>query len=106
VARVEFNPADPESVERAIEQMKAAVDAKVGKYTDNPPLVITMAEELKKQFEDEVRQRALSAHRDAEVSDQSVTSSNRPETTTEPPRVFLSHASEDKERFVLASQRN
>src|SRR5437016_12587987 len=56
VARLEFDPSDPESIERAIHQGKTAVDAKVGKYAASP-FVSRMADSLKQQIEDRVRQK-------------------------------------------------
>jgi hypothetical protein len=54
ITTLKFNPDDPASVRRAVQQMQSAVDAKVASYRGNP-LVAKVAEMTKNNF----RQRIL-----------------------------------------------
>jgi hypothetical protein len=49
IATLRFNPDDPESVQEAIRQMEAAVDAKVAPYHGNA-LVSTVAQKSKAAY--------------------------------------------------------
>lgn len=60
IATLRFNPGDPESVRRAIQQMEAAVDAKVASYRGNP-LVAKVAEMTKRNFRERIYARAGTA---------------------------------------------
>lgn len=57
IAKVSFTPGDPESVERAVREMKQAVDQKASRYHSNP-IVKAFAEESKKAFEKHLREQA------------------------------------------------
>ncbi|MEY2160315.1 MULTISPECIES: hypothetical protein [unclassified Rhodanobacter] len=46
---VNFNPNDPESIERAIIEVENLVDSKLHDYADNP-LVTQLAEQMKEQL--------------------------------------------------------
>jgi DNA-binding FadR family transcriptional regulator len=54
-ATLRFDPADPESVQAAIEQMEAAVDEKTSPYRHNV-FVTKMAEALKDKFRQAIRE--------------------------------------------------
>jgi hypothetical protein len=60
IGRLRFNPADPQSVEQAIAEGKAKVDAKLGRYSSNP-IAKSMADALKKMIEETVREKAKTA---------------------------------------------
>lgn len=60
IAELRFNPADPQSVERAIAEGKAKVDDKLGRYSSNP-IAKQMAAALKQKIEESVRARAKAA---------------------------------------------
>ncbi len=49
VAQLHFTPGDPASVQRAIEEMEAAVDRKAASYSSNPT-VVKIAEGSKEAF--------------------------------------------------------
>jgi hypothetical protein len=49
IATVTFNPEDPESIETAIKNMEAAIDAKVA-YMASNPFVAEIADGMKQQF--------------------------------------------------------
>jgi len=101
IAQLHFDPGDQESIERAIAQGKAAVDTRLGQYETNP-FVSKMSEGLKQQIEDQVRQRATTESVQKQVPSDPASSSSRATAMAKgAPRVFLSHASEDKERFVI-----
>lgn len=55
IGKVQFNPDDPESVERAVREIKQAVDQKASRYRSNP-MVKVFAEEAKKAFEKRIRE--------------------------------------------------
>ena len=48
IAHISFNPNDPQSVDRAIQEMEAAVDAKAS-HTDDP-LVKNVVSQMKKAY--------------------------------------------------------
>jgi hypothetical protein len=60
IGQLRFNPADPRSVEQAIAEGKAKVDAKLGRYSSNP-IAKTMADALKQKIEETVREKAKAA---------------------------------------------
>jgi len=60
IAQLQFNPADPKSVEQAIAEGNAKVDKKLGPYRSNP-IAQKMAEALKQKIEETVRAKAKSA---------------------------------------------
>jgi hypothetical protein len=63
IAKLSFNPDDPGSVEEAIRQMEAAVDAKVAPYRTNR-LVSTVANKMKDTYRDKIRKMAVSRRGD------------------------------------------
>jgi hypothetical protein len=60
IGQLRFNPADPRSVEQAITEGKAKVDAKLGRYSSNP-IAKSMADALKIMIEETVREKAKAA---------------------------------------------
>jgi len=60
IAELRFNPADPQSIKRAIAEGKAKVDEKLGCYSSNP-IAKQMAVALKQKIEESVRERAKAA---------------------------------------------
>lgn len=60
IVSLNFNPADAQSVEGAICEMERAVDAKVGRYRNNP-LVADIIKQTKEHFRDAIRQKAREA---------------------------------------------
>lgn len=60
LATVSFDPNDPASIDAAIQQANASVDAKVGAWADNP-LVAQVAEGMKEQLRESILQRAAAA---------------------------------------------
>ena len=57
---VTFDPNDPASIDAAIQQANAALDAKVATWENNP-LVAQLAEGMKEQFRESIIQRAAEA---------------------------------------------
>jgi hypothetical protein len=57
ITTLRFSPDDPDSVQQAIRQMEAAVDAKVRPYGQNP-LVSTLAQAAKESFRKGILERA------------------------------------------------
>ena len=62
IGQVQFNAADPASVEKAIKDAKAQVDQKLSRYRSNP-FVSKMGEAMKQQLERKLRARAKTSHR-------------------------------------------
>jgi len=54
---VNFNPNDPASIETAIQQAEALIDAKIKRWADNP-LVAQVADGLKEQYRNAIIDRA------------------------------------------------
>lgn len=54
ITTVKVNPDDPASVEEAIRNMEAAVDAKVAPYENNP-IVAPLVEAAKEHFRERIR---------------------------------------------------
>ena len=57
---VEFNPHDPASIEAAIQQVEAMIDAKVKPWADNP-LVAKVVDGMKEQYRTAIIDRAAQA---------------------------------------------
>jgi hypothetical protein len=57
---VNFNPNDPASIETAIQQAEALIDAKIKRWADNP-LVAQVADGLKEQYRNAIIDRAAQA---------------------------------------------
>lgn len=60
LAAVSFDPNDPASIDAAIQQANASLDAKVAAWADNP-LVAQVAEGMKEQLRESIIQRAAAA---------------------------------------------
>jgi hypothetical protein len=60
IAQLRFNPHDPASIDVAIHQMEAAIDAKVASYASNST-VASIVQELKERFRQEIVDRAARA---------------------------------------------
>jgi hypothetical protein len=60
IGQVQFNAADPASVEKAIQDAKAQVDQKLSRYRSNP-IVKKMGDMMKHQIEQRLRARAKNA---------------------------------------------
>lgn len=60
IATLDFDPADPASVNAAISQMERMVDQKVSRYRSNP-LVADIVKQTKIHFRDAIRQKARDA---------------------------------------------
>lgn len=54
---VSFNPNDPASIERAIEEVARIVDSRVGAHASNP-IVRPIAEQLKSKYREQILERA------------------------------------------------
>ncbi len=57
---VNFDPQDPGSIEAAIKEIEAIIDAKVQPYASNP-IVATMVEGMKEQYRQGIIDRAAAA---------------------------------------------
>lgn len=57
---VNFDPQDPGSIEAAIKEVEAVIDAKVGPYASNP-IVAPMIEGMKEQYRQGIIDRAAAA---------------------------------------------
>lgn len=68
IANVRFDPEDPSSIERAIQQLSDAVDEKVRPYGRNE-MVQSIAEELKENGRAQILERAAAARIAGEISD-------------------------------------
>lgn len=60
IAQLSFNPNDPASIERAIQQMDAAVDARIASYSSNK-IVAAIAGEFKEKARQAILERAQAA---------------------------------------------
>ena len=60
IARVSFDPHDPQSIEHAIQDVNSAVDEKIHGYGDNE-IVVNIAEALKESYRSAILERAASA---------------------------------------------
>ena len=60
IAHLSFNPYDPQSIELAIQELNAAVDAKVASYAHNE-MVVSIAEEFKENGRNIIIERAAAA---------------------------------------------
>ena len=65
IASLTFNPHDPQSIERAIQELNAAVDEKVAGYAHNE-IVASIAEELKENGRNTILERASAARLEGE----------------------------------------
>ncbi len=70
IANVRFDPDDPGSIERAIQQLNDAVDEKVRPYGRNE-MVQSIAEELKENGRSQILERAAAARLAGDSSDDS-----------------------------------
>ena len=57
IATIRVDPNDPRSLERALQEMKQAVDQKIVRYRENR-LVRTIAEKARMVFEEQLREKA------------------------------------------------
>jgi len=57
---VRFDPADPESIEIAIQEVWSIIDERVGPHTSNP-IIGPLAEEMKEKYREEILERAAAA---------------------------------------------
>lgn len=57
LAKVRFDPEDPQSVEKAVKDMKQKIDSKMAPHRNNP-FVKPLVEASKKQFEEHLRKQA------------------------------------------------
>jgi hypothetical protein len=64
---LEFNPSDPQDVERAIAEMERLVDEKLGQYLKNP-FIEPMIEATKESFRKQIRRSVEEAQRDQQKS--------------------------------------
>jgi len=55
-----FDPDDPESIEAAIQQAEALVDARTASYSENP-MISSVAEQLKESLRQGIIERAAAA---------------------------------------------
>ncbi len=62
IAKVSFDPQDPQSIDLAIQQMETAIDERVGDYQNND-MVQVIAEELKEQARNAILERAAARQR-------------------------------------------
>lgn len=60
IAQVSFNPADPQSIELAIQKMESAVDEKVGS-AGNSEVTTNLAQELKERYREAILEKAACA---------------------------------------------
>jgi hypothetical protein len=60
LAKVRFDPHDPGSIERAIQQMETAIDERIGEYHNNE-MVQRLADELKERGRSAILERAAAA---------------------------------------------
>lgn len=60
LAQVSFDPEDPASIERAIQQVETAIDEKIEPYSRNE-IVVSIAEELKENARETILERAAAA---------------------------------------------
>lgn len=65
IARVSFDPHDPQSIEQAIQQLYTAIDDKVASYTQNE-MVVSIAKELKETGRNNILERAATARLEGE----------------------------------------
>lgn len=57
---VSFDPQDPGSIEAAIKEVEATIDAKVGRYASNP-IVAPLIDGMKEQYRQGIIDRAAAA---------------------------------------------
>lgn len=60
IGTVNFDPNDPASIESAIQQANATLDAKIAPWADNP-LVVQLVDGMKEQFREAIIERATAA---------------------------------------------
>ena len=60
IAQVSFDPNDPQSIERAIQEVNSAIDEKIRGYGDNKT-VANLVEALKESYRNGILDRAASA---------------------------------------------
>lgn len=65
IARVSFDPHDPQSIEQAIQQLYAAIDDKVASYAHNE-VVVSIAKHLKETGRNNILERAAAARLEGE----------------------------------------
>ena len=65
IASLTFNPYDPQSIERAIQELNAAIDEKVAGYAPKK-IVASIAEELKENCRNTILERASAARLEEE----------------------------------------
>lgn len=66
IGTVNFDPNDPASIESAIQQANAALDAKVATWADNP-LVVQLVDGMKEQFREAIIERAAAARLESDT---------------------------------------
>ena len=68
IARLTFNPHDPQSIEQAIQQLNAAVDEKIARYAHNE-MIVNIAEKFKEKGRKAILDRAASTRLEGEVEE-------------------------------------
>lgn len=65
---VSFDPHDPASIDRAMREVDAMVDDKLGDYSSNA-IIGPLAEQMKEQYRAAIRERAAAARLEADDTD-------------------------------------
>ena len=65
IGEVSFNPADPASIEAAINDVERMIDERVGRYSDNP-IVAPAIEGMKEQYRAAIIEKAAAARLQSE----------------------------------------
>lgn len=66
IAKVSFDPQDPQSIELAIQKMEVAVDEKVGNYRNNE-MVEGIVADIKEQYRQAILDQAAEARTEGEA---------------------------------------
>ena len=64
IGQVRFEPDDPASIEKAIQDMEMMIDARVSKYSSNP-IVGPMIDEMKEKYRQAILDKAAEARLEA-----------------------------------------
>ncbi|KAB2937876.1 MAG: hypothetical protein K8F92_13570 [Hyphomicrobium sp.] len=57
---VHFDPSDPSSIERAIQQVEALIDERAGRYASNP-IIAPIVQGMKEQYRQSILEKAAAA---------------------------------------------
>ena len=98
---VQFDPGSDAEVQQAIRAAERMIDDRLARFRSNP-LVQGVGEQTKQRFREQIVTRAVSARPllDDQTTTATVTDTGGPSDVSANPKVFLSHAWEDKARFV------